>query len=109
MVGECVTDRRIPRKLLCAGEYFSSNIGIGSLVIGQFGGYANTFEPVPADWELDGDKHSEWSLHRRSDLNPGAYAVHAEGWLKLGATIIGGCPGTRPAHIANLFQLIHQA
>jgi len=70
------------------------------------GGYANTFQPIPEDWDLTGDKKSDGSLGLRTDLDPERYAAHAEDWLEAGATVIGGCCGTRPAHIARLKQLI---
>ena len=70
------------------------------------GGYANTFWPVPPDWKLDGDRQTDGSLALRADLDPESYAVHAARWLKKGATVVGGCCGTRPAHIARLRQLV---
>ena len=70
------------------------------------GGYANTFTPIPQDWELDGEKDSDGSLSLRSDLDPQSYAVHAKEWLKTGATVVGGCCGTRPSHIARIRSII---
>ncbi len=73
----------------------------------HFGGYANAFEPIPEDWELDGSKDSDGLLDMRSDLDPVQYAQHVARWLQDGATVVGGCCGTGPAHIAKLNQLIH--
>ena len=70
------------------------------------GGYANTFQPVPRDWTLDGEGETDGLLPTRDDLDPDAYANHAHAWLKSGATIIGGCCGTSPAHITRLRTLI---
>lgn len=70
------------------------------------GGYANTFQPVPQDWKIDGDKQTDGMLDLRPDLDPDRYAAHAAEWLKKGATVVGGCCGTRPAHIARLRQLL---
>lgn len=70
------------------------------------GGYANAFMPVPSDWTLDGDKDSDGTLDLRTDLDPDAYGVYATEWLEAGATIVGGCCGTRPAHIAKIRQII---
>ena len=70
------------------------------------GGYANTFQPIPADWDLTGDKKTDGALGLRADLDPDRYAAHANDWLNAGATVIGGCCGTRPAHIARLNKLI---
>ncbi len=71
-----------------------------------FGGYANTFQPIPENWDLEGDKYTDGSLGLRTDLDPESYAAHASNWLKAGATVVGGCCGSRPAHIARLKELI---
>lgn len=36
------------------------------------------------------------------EVTPDAYVQHAASWRELGASFIGGCCGTRPAHIAEL-------
>jgi S-methylmethionine-dependent homocysteine/selenocysteine methylase len=71
-----------------------------------FGGYANTFTPIPSDWELNGNKESDGLRKYRDDLTPLQYGRHAADWLKKGATVVGGCCGTRPAHIAEIRRLI---
>jgi len=70
------------------------------------GGYANTFDHIPGDWELNGEKDTDGFLDLRSDLDPESYAAHAANWLASGATVVGGCCGTRPAHIARLRALM---
>jgi len=70
------------------------------------GGYANTFAPIPQDWTLDGDKETDGLLDLREDLDPQRYAAHAADWLAAGATVVGGCCGTRPAHIARIRTLM---
>jgi len=70
------------------------------------GGYANTFEPIPEDWELDGDKQTDGFLNLRSDLDPASYAEYVISWLQAGATVVGGCCGTGPAHIAKIKALL---
>ncbi|TVS10088.1 MAG: hypothetical protein EA417_19365 [Gammaproteobacteria bacterium] len=42
------------------------------------------------------------ALEARRDLGPQAYADHALRWVDQGASIVGGCCETRPAHIAEL-------
>ncbi len=60
-----------------------------------FGGYANTFYPTPDDWTID-----DSNLERiRTDLEPAPYLEFVESWLDKGATVVGGCCGTRPEHI----------
>jgi len=70
------------------------------------GGYANTFFPIPEDWQLDGNQESDGLLSLRSDLDPESYARYAGQWIRDGAGVVGGCCGTRPAHIKKLFDLI---
>ena len=69
------------------------------------GGYANTFQPIPEDWELEGDKQTDGLLDLRGDLDPENYADYAGRWLEDGANVVGGCCGTRPAHIARIREL----
>jgi S-methylmethionine-dependent homocysteine/selenocysteine methylase len=73
------------------------------------GGYANTFGPVPVGWTLDGGGESDGLIPTRDDLDADAYATHAQGWLNMGATVIGGCCGTGPAHTARQRRLIDEA
>jgi S-methylmethionine-dependent homocysteine/selenocysteine methylase len=70
------------------------------------GGYANTFLPVPEGWTLDGAETGDGLLPLRDDLDSEAYARYVRAWLEHGATVVGGCCGTGPAHIARLRQLI---
>lgn len=66
------------------------------------GGYANTFLPTPDDWTLE-----ENDLHNlRDDLDPPAYLGFVEAWLAQGATVVGGCCGTRPAHIRAIADVL---
>lgn len=62
------------------------------------GGYANTMTEVPEGWTLD-EGHG---IPRREDGEPRLYAEAALRWRQYGATMIGGCCGTGPAHIAEL-------
>lgn len=68
------------------------------------GGYANIFQPIPEDWVLDSEKPD--SIRMRQDLDPEQYSMHVKQWLKMGATVVGGCCGTKPAHIAKLKDVI---
>jgi S-methylmethionine-dependent homocysteine/selenocysteine methylase len=56
-----------------------------------FGVYANAGSREEAlGWDATGGRAAE------------AYAAHAQGWVDAGASLIGGCCGTRPLHIAAL-------
>jgi len=70
------------------------------------GGYANTFTPIPQDWTLGGQEETDGLLTLRGDLDPERYVVHVADWLSSGATVVGGCCGTRPAHTAKMRALI---
>jgi S-methylmethionine-dependent homocysteine/selenocysteine methylase len=59
-----------------------------------FGAYANA-----GDIE---DTHVVWHV---GDDDPDSYTSHAASWVAAGATLIGGCCGTGPAHIAGCARL----
>ena len=64
----------------------------------QLGVYANAFPPVnAAEAEANAQFHTI-----RADLTPAAYQNWAAGWIARGASIIGGCCGVGPEHIAAL-------
>ncbi len=67
-----------------------------------FGAYANGFTEITQSFVRMGATVKE--LSARADLTPEAYAEFAEGWAKMGATIIGGCCEVGPAHIAELVR-----
>jgi S-methylmethionine-dependent homocysteine/selenocysteine methylase len=50
------------------------------------------------------DDQIGWIL--TDDVGPEAYALHAQQWLQRGATIVGGCCGTTPDHIAAIRDLV---
>ncbi|MEL6981033.1 MAG: homocysteine S-methyltransferase family protein [Actinomycetota bacterium] len=61
------------------------------------GAYANGFPPKPEVYSPN-----SVILGRRDDLTPEGYADHADRWVELGATIVGGCCGIHPEQIAEL-------
>ena len=67
------------------------------------GGYANRFVAHHDDDHAANDGLSDY----RSDLDPGHYADAAARWVRLGATVIGGCCGIGPEHIAELARRLH--
>lgn len=42
-------------------------------------------------------------------ITPGAYAAAAAGWVEAGATIVGGCCGVGPAHVAAVREHVRRA
>jgi S-methylmethionine-dependent homocysteine/selenocysteine methylase len=63
----------------------------------RIGVYANAFPPQRADAEANAAL-----LDIRADLTPSGYLGWAQEWVRRGATIIGGCCGIGPEHIAAL-------
>jgi len=61
------------------------------------GGYANTFHPIDP-----GQK----DVSHRHDLSLETFIGHVGDWIEGGATIVGGCCGTMPEHIAAMRTLI---
>ncbi len=64
------------------------------------GAYANAFEPA----EAQGPANEVIRTHR-ADVDHGGYVPYVESWIDAGATIIGGCCGIMPRHIADLAEL----
>jgi homocysteine S-methyltransferase len=71
-----------------------------------FGAYANGFKRITEDFLKD--RPTVDALEARPDMTPALYARHARGWAAQGATIIGGCCETTPAHIAAVVQALRE-
>jgi S-methylmethionine-dependent homocysteine/selenocysteine methylase len=67
----------------------------------EVGGYANRF----LSSHTDGGEANAQLAGFRDDLDPASYGDFVGEWLHLGATIVGGCCGMQPEHIARLVQL----
>lgn len=70
-----------------------------------FGAYANGFTAI--DSLMPGGTVEK--LTARTDLGPEAYADHVMGWIRAGATIVGGCCETGPDHITELARRLEEA
>lgn len=66
------------------------------------GGYANRFETTH---DTAGRANEDLSK-LREDLSPERYCQVVDGWLELGATVVGGCCGIEPAHISRIATLV---
>lgn len=70
--------------------------------------YANAFERTTSEWlrsEGRPDCCSRPCVGRAGEyvdgvMTPEAYAKRAAAWVRMGATVVGGCCGTTPAHTA---------
>ena len=65
-----------------------------------YGAYANGFQQITKEFLKDNPTVDV--LHARPEMTPERYADHAMEWVGMGATIIGGCCETGPAHIAAI-------
>lgn len=68
----------------------------------QVGGYANRFSAAHTDTGAANDRLSDL----RDDLDPTRYCDLTAGWLRDGATIVGGCCGITPDHIAAISEML---
>ncbi len=71
------------------------------------GAYGNAFTCITKDFLRDDPKAD--TLQARRDMGPALYADHALSWLDHGATILGGCCETGPAHIAEIARRLSVA
>jgi len=65
-----------------------------------FGAYANGFQQINKEFLKDSPTVDV--LHARAEMTPALYSDFALRWVDMGATIIGGCCETTPAHIAMI-------
>ncbi|MGB5871311.1 MAG: homocysteine S-methyltransferase family protein [Albidovulum sp.] len=65
-----------------------------------YGAYANGFQEITKDFLKDSPTVA--ALKARPEMTPPRYADFASLWASMGATIIGGCCETTPAHIAEI-------
>lgn len=66
------------------------------------GAYANAFTQITKEFLKD--KPTVDALTARRDMGPDTYADQVAIWTDHGATILGGCCETTPAHIAELVR-----
>ncbi len=66
----------------------------------ELGGYGNTFTPRDPEAEANAE-----NAEMREEVSPEHYAEMTAEWQRDGASILGGCCGIGPAHIAAIAQL----
>ena len=71
------------------------------------GAYGNAFAGLTKAF-VEGGATAE-ALNARRDMGPEPYATLAMSWLDHGATILGGCCETGPAHIAEIAKRLKSA
>ncbi|MGG5289150.1 homocysteine S-methyltransferase family protein [Pseudomonas shirazensis] len=89
-------------------EVMAAALNEARIVIENLGGavelgvYANAFPPVSANAEANSTL-----LEIRRDLGPDSYLDWSKTWVAAGASIVGGCCGIGPEHIASLHVHLH--
>ena len=73
----------------------------------KFGAYANGFTKINSQFLKDSPTVD--ALERRIDLLPRDYARFVLDWVKLGATIVGGCCEVGPEHIKEIANKLTSA
>ena len=71
------------------------------------GAYGNAFTMITKAFMAGGSTAE--ALSAREDMSPKIYADHAMRWIDEGATILGGCCETGPAHIAEIARRLKEA
>jgi homocysteine S-methyltransferase len=90
----------------CAANFVTRAIPIlRSLTDLPIGGYANSTEVVPADGTAAGIAPEQLP---RTPLDVDGYAAAVARWIEAGATLVGGCCHTRPAHIARVRRWLEE-
>jgi S-methylmethionine-dependent homocysteine/selenocysteine methylase len=92
----------------CGANFVSAAIPVLSgLTTAPVGGYANAESVVPDDGRAGVDDDPESAQRSAATvLDPEAYASEVQRWLEAGASIVGGCCGTRPKHIRRLREML---
>lgn len=72
-----------------------------------FGAYANGFRQITKEFLKDDPTVA--ALEARPEMTPALYADFALKWVEMGATIIGGCCETTPAHISEIARRLRAA
>ena len=80
--------------------------GLGTFGL-PYGAYANGFQQITKEFLKDNPTVD--SLHARPEMTPERYADFALQWVGMGATIVGGCCETTPAHIAEIARRLTAA
>jgi S-methylmethionine-dependent homocysteine/selenocysteine methylase len=105
---EALAHLRISAYLVnCCGANFVTRAvkTLSQLTARAVGGYANAADVIVEA----GDRSPRApELVAREPLDVEGYAAAVARWIEAGASIVGGCCSTRPAHIARLRRLLEE-
>ncbi|MEJ2581517.1 MAG: homocysteine S-methyltransferase family protein [Acidobacteriota bacterium] len=92
----------------CGANFVTAALPVlAGLTSSPIGGYANAERVEPGDGNSDLESDSESAQRTAATvLDPDAYAAEVEKWLDAGASIVGGCCGTRPKHIRRISEML---
>ena len=92
----------------CGANFVTAALPIlRELTAAPIGGYANAEHVVPnGDSDQFASDPEAAQRGAATVLKPDAYAEEAQKWLDAGASIIGGCCGTRPKYIHALREML---
>ncbi len=92
----------------CGANFVTAALPVlAGLTTAPIGGYANAERVAPDESRAGVDADAESAQRGAATvLDPEAYAAEARLWLEAGASIIGGCCGTRPKHIRRLKEML---
>lgn len=92
----------------CGANFVTAALPVlAGLTTSPIGGYANAESVVPDDGRAGFDEDVESAQRSAATvLDPEAYASEVEKWLSAGASIVGGCCGTRPKHIRRIKEML---
>lgn len=96
----CATPESISQALRCIRAHSELQRTLGERGI-RIGAYANRLTPVEANWSME---ESDGPQSTRTDLDVKQYAEEfVSSWVKdCGVTMVGGCCGITPEHIASI-------
>ena len=92
----------------CGANFITAALPVlADLTTSPIGGYANAESIVPDDGRAGLDDDAESAQRRAATvLDPEAYGSEVRKWLDAGASIVGGCCGTRPKHIRRIKEML---
>jgi S-methylmethionine-dependent homocysteine/selenocysteine methylase len=94
----------------CQAETIAGAIEIAATLatgVAAVGGYANRFSTSSSRSSAGGGANQSLDA-LRDDLDIETYGQFVQHWLDAGATVVGGCCGIEPAHIARIASLVTQ-